>query len=359
MLKRILYIAPNLHYSGATTQLCLLAKELPREQFEVIVVVLSEAGSGRTSLAASGVRIETLGWRRLFDLKPWLRLRRLLNEYRPDVIHAWKAPSLRALAVLGLGHLKRTVFTPGPWPIAEKWIDRRLLRLSRRVVVGGPSEAECYRRLGLPNEKIAVIPPGVHCQKGSSASRELLRKAFGLPANARVIAGVGPMEPHKGFQDAIWTLDILKYVYPDLHLVLIGGGSELARLQDFVQVTRAKDSFHFAGYQDNVADLLGLAEIVWIPSLSPGGIQVALEAMAVGRPIVASRLPALAEIIVDGETGFLVKPSDKPELARRTRLLLEDAGLRERMGTAGRQRAENAFSLSTMVERFAELYETL
>jgi glycosyltransferase involved in cell wall biosynthesis len=83
---------------------------------------------------------------------------------------------------------------------------------------------------------------------------------------------------------------------------------------------------------------------VWVPSLANTGARVALEAMAAGRPVIASRWPALAEVVVHGETGYLVDPGSKIDLAQKSRQLLGDAGLRCRLGVAGRRRAEEIFS---------------
>jgi glycogen synthase len=98
------------------------------------------------------------------------------------------------------------------------------------------------------------------------------------------------------------------------------------------------------------------SEVVWVPSLADGGARVALEAMAAGRPVVASRLPGLAEVVVEGETGFLVPPGDKIALARQTRRLLADAELRRRLGQAGRARIAQHFAARVAVERMAGLY---
>jgi glycosyltransferase involved in cell wall biosynthesis len=97
--------------------------------------------------------------------------------------------------------------------------------------------------------------------------------------------------------------------------------------------------------------------VVWSPDRSGGSTNAVLEAMAAGRPVVASRLPGLAEVVAEGETGFLVPRGDKAALARRTRLLLDDPARRRQMGEAARQRAREHFGVAAMVRRFAELYE--
>jgi glycosyltransferase involved in cell wall biosynthesis len=150
---------------------------------------------------------------------------------------------------------------------------------------------------------------------------------------------------------------MLKYVFPDLHLILIGDGPDRSRLEQFVRLIEAEGHVHFLGHQPDAAALLGHAEVVWVPSRKHGGVNVALEAMAAGRPVVASRLPALAEVLSDGKTGFLIDPGDKMALARKTRWLLHDPNRSRQMGEAGRQRGERDFSATGFVERFARVYE--
>jgi glycosyltransferase involved in cell wall biosynthesis len=172
-----------------------------------------------------------------------------------------------------------------------------------------------------------------------------------------VILGVGPLERHKGFRDAAWTLDILNALHGNLHLVLAGAGPDRPRVEGFARTIGAGGRVRFLGPTADLGPWLERAEVVWVPSLRPGGVGAALGAMAAGRPVVASALPDLAEVVAGGETGFLVPPGDKAELARRTRRLLEDAGLRERLGEAGRRRAEEHFSARRLAEEAGRLYE--
>src|SRR5262245_14695656 len=132
----------------------------------------------------------------------------------------------------------------------------------------------------------------------------------------RHIACMGTLERHKGFRDAIWAYAILHFLYPDLDMELIGDGPDRLRLEEFVRNTHCKDAVHLRGNRPDGPSLLRRAEVVWVPDQEEGGVNVALEAMAAGRPVVASRLPGLAEIVVDGQTGFLVPPGLQPEWAR-------------------------------------------
>jgi glycosyltransferase involved in cell wall biosynthesis len=151
-------------------------------------------------------------------------------------------------------------------------------------------------------------------------------------------------------------LDILRYIYRDLQLVIVGQGSDIPRLREFARSIRVEAAVHFLGPRTEVAALMHAAEMVWVPTLTSGGSLVALEAMAAGRPVVASAVGELPEIVVDGATGFLVPPSDPVALARRTRHLLDEESLRRAQGAAGRERIRQGFTDAHLVRRFAEVY---
>jgi glycosyltransferase involved in cell wall biosynthesis len=171
-----------------------------------------------------------------------------------------------------------------------------------------------------------------------------------------VITCVGPLEPHKGFHDALWAINILRYAAADVYLRIAGKGSDSGRLAAFVRTVCLNNHVHLLGEQEDVTNLLKQAQMVWVPSQTSGGINVLLEAMATGKPVVASALPELAEIVRDGETGLLFPPGDAAALARQTRRLLDDGECRRLLGEAGQRRAAACFPVSAMVEAFVRLY---
>jgi glycosyltransferase involved in cell wall biosynthesis len=359
-MRKILFLIPSLNPSGAARQLALLAPRLPRDQFELLVCVLGTGGLFAEPLRSAGIPIEALSWTRLIDLAPFLRLRRLLRSFKPDVIHVWRPPSLRIVRLFA-GRASRVVVSAPLQPHEHgpqlSPLDSLLLRAADRVVAGGQAEAECFRKLGLPGEKITVIPPAVEIRVTGSdePSPAILPPEVARP-DARLLVCAGPLEVHKGFQEAIWATDILKYLYDHLHLMIVGDGPDRERLEQFVHIIGAVGRVHFLGTCKDTAAWLSRAEVVWVPSRAEGGIHVALEAMAAGRPVVASQLPGLAEVVVEGETGFLVPSGDKAALARRTRQLLDHPDQRQRMGEAGRRRVAEHFPPAAMVQRFVELY---
>jgi glycosyltransferase involved in cell wall biosynthesis len=351
-MKRILFLAPNLSSGGAAKQVALLATGLPRDRFETHVCSLRGTGPFGDRLRAAGVPVTTLGWHRVFDPSAVLRLHRLVRDMQPDVIHAWRPPALRAAGLLpGRGKCQVVVSDPARPPQASlSRLDRWLLRRADRIIAGNPAEAERWRRHGLPVGKVVHVSPGVEPGPKDQGPRT-------KDQGQLLLACAGPLEPHKGFRDVVWAFDILRFVYEGLCLDVIGDGPERGRLEHFAHIIRAGDRVRFRGLRADVPALLARADIVWVPSHAEGGINVALEAMAAGRPVVASRLPGLADVVVDGETGFLIPPGDKAALARLTRRLLNDTDLRHRMGEAGRKRVAERFGAAEMVRRFAGIYE--
>jgi glycosyltransferase involved in cell wall biosynthesis len=354
-MRRILYLTPGTEPDGGAAQLALLCRGLPRERFDLHLCTLGTDDTVGPALHASGVPRTALGWTRLLDPRPLWRLRRLVRDFRPDLIHAFRPASLRALA-LAVGRPPCPLVVSRPLPARRPGrkeisrLDRWLLGRADWVVVEGGAAADRCLRAGMPPEKVVVIPPGVDLPgEGSTAP-----SGQGEPGRALLCAG--RFEPHKGYREAIWAFDILHYVYEDLQLVLAGAGPYRGRLEHFARRIRMTEHVRFTGLRAEVAGLMSEAAAVWVPSLADGGVRVALEAMAAGRPVVASRLPGLAEVVVEGETGFLVPPGDKVALARQTRRLLADETLRTQFGQAGRERVARHFTVSAAVEHTAALY---
>src|SRR5262249_6522300 len=279
-MHKVLFVTPDLEYRGAAKQLTLLAGGLPRDRFEPRVCVLGRDGPFGQRLRAAGVPVEVLGWTRPFDPAPVWNLRRLVREFRPDVVHAWRPPALRALGLAAGGAAGRLVVS-APFPARAGAarpgaLDRWLLGRAARVVANGPGEAERCRRLGLPDAQLAVVPPGVEGDAGTpgrgDAEMPPVSPCPGVPASpCRFLLWAGRLEVHKGFHDAVWAFDILQYVEPDLHLVLLGDGPDRGRLRAFVRAINAEARVHFAGPLPDVAALLARAEVVWVPSRGEGG----------------------------------------------------------------------------------------
>jgi len=349
-VTKLLYLIPSLDYSGSARKVTLLAAGLPRERFEVRVVVLGVTAPWVDSLREAGIVVEVLGWKRPFDLLPLVALRRLLHRFQPDVIHAWSPQLLRVLALAGVGANPR-LFASALLQPGERltWWHRLWLRNVECVIAFSTSETELYRRDGVAAQ---TVPPGIEV----AAKRPAISLAIEKLPEGRLLLGVGPIEMHKGFRDAVWALDILQYIYEDIQLAVVGEGRDQARVAHFARAVGATERVHFLGPIADLGPLWARARVFWAPSLLGGGVCATLEAMAAGRPVVGTRVPGLNEIVVDGVTGYLVKPGDKAGLARQTRLLVDHPDLAAGMGEAGRRRVVEHFTAARMVYECERLY---
>jgi glycosyltransferase involved in cell wall biosynthesis len=358
---KVLHIIPDLEYGNAARQLSWLAPALNEFAIQCRVCVLSGHGPLAQSLAQ--VPVDYLDWNRRVDLRPFWQLRRIFSSFEPDIIHCWRLESLRTLMASCLFSLKGTkvivsLFS-GDASSSEawRWLDQRLLRHVDRVVVQWPTEIEQWRSLGLSPEKLIQIPPGVGSCPISNASQESELDSR-LPSKSRTILCVGPLKPSKGIKDAVWAFHIVGFLYTDLHLVLVGDGPERERLSRLAGSLFPERIISLPSHEEN-GRTLARADVVWVPSVKPRGFNVALEAMAAGKPVVASRLPGLMDIIQDGETGVLIDAGDQVSLARQTRKLLDDPDRRRQMGEAGRRRVQEHFSLNSLAQAYTKLYEVI
>jgi glycosyltransferase involved in cell wall biosynthesis len=360
MARRLLFLISELEHTGPVHQLALLARLLPHDRFDVRVFTLGGETSVARLLQRHGVAVESLGWRRALDLGALRRLRNIVRDEPPEIVHVWGLRPLRWLHLVGGKRatiVASALVTRGRRRSRFNIADRWLLRGVHRVVARTESEKARYLKMGLSADRVSVILPGVELPALRDNANDVLQR-LGLPASARMIACAGRLEAHKGYRDAIWTLDILRFVYPDLQLVLLGTGPYEGALRWFANITGSFRAVHFLGNRDDVTEIFQAADVVWIPDHLDGGVMTALEAMAAGRPLIATRLGCAEEIVRDGESGVLVPTGDKPALARQTRILLDERTRAQQMGQAGRVRVAAHFSATAMIERFAGLYES-
>ncbi len=240
-------------------------------------------------------------------------------------------------------------------------LERFAARLTDRIVVLTERGVEEHLARGIGRrEQFSVIPSGVDLDavRRNALSYEAERGRLGVDAETRLIVGLGRLVPVKGFQVLVKALPLILAVVPSTRLLLVGDGSLREDLLAAARALGVGDRLELAGAQFDPAPFLAAADLVVVPSLNEGMGRVLVEAMALGRPVVATRVGGIPAVVADGETGTLVPPDDPPALARAVSDLLGAPALRQRMGEAGRRRAEQ-FSLAVMESRLLDLYREL
>ena len=247
-----------------------------------------------------------------------------------------------------------------PWKSTlQLAVDRYLARRCDCVIANSQGVRDFYVQQGLPADKIRVIPNGVGPAQPSGTTRGQLFAELGLPDDSRLIGLVGRLWLQKRVKDAIWSADLLKVIRDDVHLLVIGDGPHRDRLMKFRDQSLIRDKVHFLGQRGDVPRMMPHFDVLWSTSGYEGQSNSIMEAMAAGVPVVASDVPGTRELVVDGETGYLVPVGERAAFTRHANKLLDDASLARRLGAAGKARMAEHFGVEKMVHRYAELYREL
>jgi glycosyltransferase involved in cell wall biosynthesis len=265
-----------------------------------------------------------------------------------------------AARAAGVEHIVAGEYRVDRWKSTWQWmVDRRLARVTDRYAVNSGAIQDYCVEHGLPAEKFTVIPNGVEPARASNVSRAELLEELHCPPNARLIGVVGRLNPAKRVKDLIWAADLLRVLHDNLRLLVIGDGPERAVLERFARLASDLDHIRFLGERDDVWRLTPHFDVLWNGSGYEGQANAVMEAMAAGVPVVASDIPGNRELVVHGETGYLVPIAGRAARARHTDQIFNDAALAARLGTAGKQRMLAQFTIEENVRRYEELYRQL
>jgi glycosyltransferase involved in cell wall biosynthesis len=356
-------LIPTLVQSGAEKQLVLLATGLPRAEFDVRVTCLTSGGPYEETLRAANIPVTILGKRFQFDPLAFLRLRKHLRARQPDILHTWlfAANSYGRVAV-PRGASTRVVVSErcvDSWKSWQLGVDRRLVGRTDCLVGNSKSVVDFYRPLGYPDSKLRVIPNGVETPPRPKQSREVFRQELGIPPDAFVVMAVGRLAAQKRVADLIWSMQLLRQADSRAHLVIIGDGPLRASLEKYTREVEVTSHVRFLGHRPEAASLLHHADLVWLGSEFEGMSNSLMEAMACGRPIVATAIPPNQELIQHSVHGFLVNVGDSAGFAQYSLKLMHEPELAARLGAAAKQRVETELSVGCMVERHIALYREI
>ncbi len=369
----VTFYSDAVFYGGAEVYLSLLARHIDRDRFSLSALLPSDPPVERleAELAASGVAIrrhKRLGFR-WWDA--FGELREGLSALGGDILHV-NLPStydagLSSVAVAARMSGYRRVVATEHLPM----IRRRYRRFPVKFLMSEAIDlflvpAEASRRFlvqlhKIPWEKTRVIPLGVD-QPGvpRPGLEEEIRAETGTPRGTICLGIVGSLTTRKGHRILLQALSLLAAgrleADRDLRLWVIGEGEDRPDLEALVRTLGLGRWVRFLGARPDAATLMQFLDLLIVPSLIETTPFVILEAMSVSRPVVASRVFGIPEMIVDGISGSLVLPNDPENLARALLVLIENPSLREEMGIAGRRRYESLYTAQRMARATEAVY---
>ncbi len=340
-----------------------LVTRLDRTSWEPAVFCLSPPGALADDCTAAGVRVVCFGARRWSDIGVLFKLARELRQFQPAIVQTFLFHANLAGRIAGkLAGVKQIV---SGVRVAEKrsrfplWLDRWTNWLVQTNVCVSRAVADfSISQAGLSSKKIVVIPNGVDVAK-FSAARPADLSAWRIPPGSQVLVNVGRLDRQKGLPDLIAAAALLAPKHRQLHFLLIGEGSDRPAIEGLIDRKGLKNSVHLAGWRADIPELLAAGYGFVLSSHWEGLPNAILEAMAASLPVVATSVEGSAELVIDGQTGYLVPPHSPGELALALERLVTDAPRARAMGKAGQERAQAEFTWNKMVSQYCEIYRSL
>lgn len=363
---KLMLLTVGLGVGGTEGQVSELALHLDRRRFDVVVCAFKKNGVIANELRNRGIRVITLNGHGLWDVRVILRFVRIVGQEGPDIIHAFLF--LANIASRFVGRLLHVPILISSYRGVEIW-QSPLLRFLDRLTVRLAdintccSEAIRYHVMSqhraTAKERYAAIHNGINIRRFSN-SIPLTRAEMGIQEKVTVIGTVCRLEePVKGLTVLLKAVAQLNVglADPGAQLLVVGDGPALGELQGLSVQLGISERVFFTGMRRDIERLLPLMDIFVLPSYFEGfGIAI-VEAMAAGRPVVATAVGGVPEIVINEETGLLVEAGDVNGLAKAIETLIYDPDLRRRLGQRGQERAREQFSIELAVRRHEELYE--
>lgn len=339
------------------------------------IVCLTESGAMYREIVDASVPCLALHKQAGKDWGCYLRYWRALRDLKPDVVHSYNIGTLDLAPVARLAGVRHVIHAERGRDVADPHGRNRRYRRLRRwmsplierwLPVSRDLESWLTTDVGIDPSKVGYIPNGIDVRKYTARSgpphvRSLT--ADFAPAGTLLAMNVGRLNAVKDQSGLIDAFDRLcKGDTPaaaNSRLAIVGEGPERAALERHIRRLGLVDRVCLIGNRNDVPALLAEADMFVLSSVAEGMPGVVLEAMASSLPVVATRVGGSAELVVDGETGTLVAPSDPGALAAAMDAYVRDPALRQRHGNAGRARAEGRFSLDSMVSAYVALYDGL
>ncbi len=373
---------------GATAEKLLLPQINYFLSQKLSVEIACSPGPKVEQLQQQGYLIQPIQFDRRIDpvsnLKTVYQLTKLIRENQYDLVHVHTPIA----AVLGriaakMAGVKRIVYTAHGFPFHDQsspsqyrfyfTVEKLCSPLTDLILTQSYEDFITAQKSGLcPPKKVRYLGNGVDIERFNRNRlipnyQTQLRKSLGIPETADLIIGtVGRLTRKKGSGYLIEATAKLVQQFPNLHTLIIGGELSSdpepfqAELVEQIRTLGIENHVTLTGNRDDIPEILGLLDIFTLPTFTHEGLpRSILEAMSMGKPVVATNIRGCREAVVHGETGLIVPPKDNEKLAEALGALLSDPDQRQVYGAAGRQRIESEYDEHLVFQRLAEFYREL
>jgi glycosyltransferase involved in cell wall biosynthesis len=362
---RVVYLTHTLGVGGAEELILNMVARLPRDRYEPIVCCFENPpGPIGPEIAALGVAVIPLGiapgWRHPFA---WWSIVRYLRQAQPHIVHTFMLPaSLYGRSAAVVARVPLIIGTEVNIYERKQWhhiiVERLLAARSACVVASAEAVKRAYvGQLGISGDTVRVVYNAVNWDRlRATAAPHDVRARLSIPPDRIVVGVVATLQDKKGHRvllDAVAQTAGLEHVW----LMLIGDGPERRALEAYATTLGIRERVTFCGTRRDLGNLLPAMDVFALPSLWEGLPLALILAMGAGRPVVATGIAGIPEVVSDGETGLLVEPGDPVALGSALARMCGDAALRARVGAAARASVRERFGADAYSEAMTGLYE--
>jgi len=371
---RLLELRNTYKWGGGPDKTVLLSAERhDRDLVEVVVAYIRDVRDTEFCITdkarARGLTFYEIEERSKFDLRVLRALRDIVLQHNINLIHGhdYKSDLFAAMLRWWMGRQRfALVATAHAWVMLGlrgdlyRRLDLALMRRFDHLIAVSHATKNEMLAAGIPSELISVIHNAIDTDVWSPRyATAALKEELGLRPACLVIGYVGRIMPEKDLETWLRAAALVAQRYPEVQFVLVGegrDGSTLGQLQRLAAELKIAERVHFPGYRAHLLPVYGSFDLFVLSSRREGLPNSILEAMAVGLPVVTTDVAGTSELVVNGQTGYVVSQGDVDSLARAMVTLVADKQLRQRMGQAGRERIEHEFSFMHRLQRIEELY---
>jgi len=359
-MKKVLHVLTDTNIGGAGRYIFNLLSAWDYGRFEVMAACPA-GGELERQLRQRGVRVLTIsGGERSLEFQHIGEIRKIISRENVDVVHTHASFAGRIAGRLsgckvvltrhGLGNGKKDVIHRTATAILSEIFTDSIIAISRAVKIS-------LMEAGVPADMIKIIYNGIDLS-GFNSIEPRLKKDFRL-AGSPIIGIVARLVPEKGYVYALKAQAIVLKEFPEAQMVIVGDGPLRNKLEDMARELGIAGNVVFLGYQDHVESLIAGFDAFVLPSISEGMGLSLLEAMALGKPVVATEVGGIPEVVKKGVNGLLVPPEDEGSLAKAITNILSSRQMAFSLGQAARSTVFEKFSARTMAEKTMEIYDKI
>ncbi len=364
---KVIHLVEDLKIGGAERVIGDTALGLDRKKYDVSVWCVTRGGETATELSEKGIEVKILGISSYHNPLSTFKMTRLLKASRADIVHTHgyfasvigRLAARRAAIPVILAHVHSTY-----WEYKKRhlMIERKLSRFTQKIICCSKAVENFVRNTEkITDNKTIVIYNGVDEGRFSPRkSSTSIRAEFGLDEEAAVVGTVSSLTPHKGHEYLIQAASLVQDTFPSVKFLVVGDGPLRIKLEEQAKNLNIHPSVIFTGTRKDIPEILSLLDVFVLPSHTREGLGIVIiEAMAAEKPVVATDIGGIPEVVDDGETGLLVPPGDPEALSKAITTLLQDPSRAKTMGEKGRTRVKEMFTTTKMLSEIEHVYQSL